>query len=76
MVTDNVLRCGIRVSAGHFLGLIALTELSHSVQIVLHTILATRMHRELWRAATHQEDSSLGDISVVVFARPLSEAHD
>jgi hypothetical protein len=76
MVTGKVLRCGIRVSRGRFLGLIVSTELSHSLQIVLHTILATRMHRELWRAATHQEDSSLGDVSVVAFARPLSEAHD
>jgi hypothetical protein len=75
MVTGNVLRCGIRVRTGHFLGLIASTELSHSLQIVLHTILATRMHRELWSTATHQEASSLGDISIVVFARPLSETH-
>ncbi|KAJ8587706.1 hypothetical protein M405DRAFT_934537 [Rhizopogon salebrosus TDB-379] len=51
-------------------------DVASDVQIVLHTILATRMHRELWRAATYQEASSLGDVSVVVFARPLSEAHD
>jgi hypothetical protein len=76
MITGNVLRCGIRVSTGQFLGLITSTELSHSLQIVVHTILATRMHRELWRAATHQEASSIGDISVVVFVSPLLEAHD
>ncbi|KAJ8584522.1 hypothetical protein M405DRAFT_936563 [Rhizopogon salebrosus TDB-379] len=51
-------------------------NVASDVQIVLHTILATRMHRELWRAATYQEASSLGDISVIVFSRPLSEAHD
>ncbi|KAJ8595190.1 hypothetical protein M405DRAFT_929690 [Rhizopogon salebrosus TDB-379] len=51
-------------------------DVASDLQIVLHTILATRMHRELWRAATHQEDSSLGGVSVVAFARPLSEAHD
>ncbi|KAJ8584523.1 hypothetical protein M405DRAFT_936564 [Rhizopogon salebrosus TDB-379] len=51
-------------------------NVASELQIVVHTILATRMHRELWRAATYQEASSLGDISVVVFARPLSEAHD
>ncbi|KAJ8584527.1 hypothetical protein M405DRAFT_936567 [Rhizopogon salebrosus TDB-379] len=51
-------------------------NVASELQIVFHAILATRMHRELWRAATYQEASSLGDISIVVFARPLSETHD
>ncbi|KAJ8584525.1 hypothetical protein M405DRAFT_884277 [Rhizopogon salebrosus TDB-379] len=48
-------------------------NVASELQIVLHAILATRMHRELWRAATYQEASSLGDISVVAFAWPLSD---
>ncbi|KAJ8580018.1 hypothetical protein M405DRAFT_938926 [Rhizopogon salebrosus TDB-379] len=51
-------------------------DVASDLQIVVHTILATRMHRELWRAATHQEASSIGDISVVVFVSPTLEAHD
>jgi len=51
-------------------------NVASELQIVVHTILATRMHRELWSAATHQETSSLGDVSLVVFTRPLSEGHD
>ncbi|OJA17755.1 hypothetical protein AZE42_10888 [Rhizopogon vesiculosus] len=56
-------------------------DVAGDLQIVLHVILATRMHRELWKAATDRETDSLGMVSVVVFASPLSdlsdlEAHD
>jgi len=56
-------------------------ELCHSLQIVLHVILATRMHRELWNAATDSKTDPLEMVSVVVFTSFLSdlsdlEAHD
>ncbi|OAX37048.1 hypothetical protein K503DRAFT_771899 [Rhizopogon vinicolor AM-OR11-026] len=56
-------------------------DVASELQIVLHVILATRMHRELWNAATDHETNPLGMVSVVVFASPLSvlsdlEAHD
>jgi len=59
-----------------FIPLIVSSELSQSLQIALHAILATRMHRELWSAAIYQEVSSLGNISAVVFATPPSEAQE
>ncbi|OJA13736.1 hypothetical protein AZE42_02955 [Rhizopogon vesiculosus] len=56
-------------------------DIASELQIVLHVILATRMHRKLWKAATDRETDHLGMVSIVVFASPLSvlsdlEAHD
>ncbi|OAX32067.1 hypothetical protein K503DRAFT_860492 [Rhizopogon vinicolor AM-OR11-026] len=56
-------------------------DVASDLQIVLHIILATRMHRELWSAATERETNPLRIVSEVVFAGPVSdlsdlEAHD
>ncbi|OAX37627.1 hypothetical protein K503DRAFT_783506, partial [Rhizopogon vinicolor AM-OR11-026] len=51
-------------------------DVSSDLQIVLHVILATRMHRELWKAATDRETNSLRTVSVVVFASPVSDLSD
>ncbi|OAX32068.1 hypothetical protein K503DRAFT_787445 [Rhizopogon vinicolor AM-OR11-026] len=47
-------------------------DVAADLQIVLHVILTTRMHRELWNAATYRETDSLG-IGSIVFASPLSD---
>ncbi|KAG0702955.1 hypothetical protein DFH29DRAFT_468844 [Suillus ampliporus] len=47
------------------------------LQIVIHGILATRMHRELWNTARRTETSSIGSVSLpLVFAEASSEMHD
>ncbi|OAX36435.1 hypothetical protein K503DRAFT_867590 [Rhizopogon vinicolor AM-OR11-026] len=56
-------------------------DAASDLQVVLHVILATRMHRELWSAATDRETNPLRIVSEVVFAIPVSdlsdlEAHD
>ncbi|KAG1832317.1 hypothetical protein DFJ58DRAFT_823357, partial [Suillus subalutaceus] len=43
-------------------------------QVVIHGILATRMHRELYNTAHHTEESSTGNVSLpLVFAPASSE---
>jgi len=59
----------------------AYSDVASDLQIVLHVILATRMHRELWNAATDSKTDPLEMVSVVVFTSFLSdlsdlEAHD
>jgi len=57
--------------------MIVSTELSHSLQVVLHGVLVTHMHCELWRAANNNhEATSIENLSVAVFALPPLEAHD
>ncbi|OJA19885.1 hypothetical protein AZE42_09751 [Rhizopogon vesiculosus] len=46
------------------------------LQIVLHVILATRMHRELWGAAIDRETNPLRIVSEVAFASPVSDLSD
>ncbi|OJA19888.1 hypothetical protein AZE42_09748 [Rhizopogon vesiculosus] len=55
-------------------------DVAADLQVVLHVILATRMHRKLWNAATDREANPLG-IGSDIFAGPLSdlsnsEVHD
>jgi len=47
-------------------------DVAADLQIVLHVILATRMHRELWNAATERGANPEG-IGSDVFASPLSD---
>ena len=63
--TRFVRRCSITVWA--FLWTGPSTDVRNSLQIVIHGILATRMHRELWNTFDHNQRPSDESVPLVIF---------
>lgn len=71
--------CGLLFSTVVVVAVVALPapygDSASDLQFVIHGILATRMHRELYNAAHHTEETSTGNIMSLplVFAPASSE---